>query len=57
MLDLDREATEAYWLGVHCVDCNTRLRPGIGCRRPTELPNLFELVCIDCLIAPPKRED
>lgn len=36
--------------GVCCVDCGTELNIVNGCRRITDIEDIIELVCVNCLI-------
>ena len=45
----DREATDGYWRDIHCVDCNTKLTPRNGARRPVA-DGVYQLVCVTCLV-------
>ena len=44
----------AYWTGVHCTDCGIALTAKNGIRRPVA-EGVYQLVCMDCLLAPEKE--
>jgi RNase P subunit RPR2 len=45
----DHESTDAYWRDIYCVDCNTKLTPRNGARRPVA-NSVYQLVCVNCLL-------
>ena len=45
----DRETTDSYWRDIYCLDCNTKLTPRNGARRPIA-NSVYQLVCVSCLV-------
>ena len=45
----------AYWTGTYCTDCGVALTVVNGARRPMG-SGFFQLVCVDCLLAPELEE-